>query len=196
MKPNEAIFAEVRQQIASEHILSREQRRALKKLEKHKPRIAHKDMAGGLGLLSDRYEKARPMDAERRVNSMSDYFSALDALMQGRADGGHADVLIYAVNIGYLLTELDAGLGKQHRNALIKPAMLALQRMVDRVVNGARYGLDAEGLQALRAFADLHESQLELATQAEIEAGIIEMRKRIAAKWTFSFDEDETSRRR
>jgi len=192
MNPTAEIFTKVSQKISSEHTLSREQRRALKKLEKHKPRIGRKDIAGGLGLLSDRYEKSQPIDEERRIASLADYFSALDALTHGRATSAHADVLIYAVNIGYLLTELDSGFGKQHRKELIQPAMLALHRMVDRVDKGARYGLDAEGLQALRAFADLHESQLEIVTQGEIEAAIAEMHKRVAAKWTFSFDEEET----
>lgn len=171
--------------------LSREQRRALKKIEKHQPRINRAKPTAGLSILAKRYVNGTPMEDEKRERLVFDYYSALTAMTSGYATAAHADILTYAVNIGYLLTMIDAGLGKQHRTSLIKPALLALHRMNDRNKRLGKYGLDAEGLQALRDFAPLHESQLELASVGEIEAAIKKMHEGVATKAMFSFEDAE-----
>lgn len=186
------VFAQCKKELADNGVtLSRAQRRAMAKLEKHKPRHRHVSKTGGLGILAKHYVNNTPIEDEKRTGAIADYYAALDALIGGRAEAVHADVLIYAVNIAYLLTELDPDLGKEHRTPLIKPALEALHRMNARNEKFGKYGLDAEGLQALRNFAELHELQLEWASQGEIDASIQEMHKRVESGWTFTFEEDE-----
>jgi len=187
------IYREFTQQMAQQGTpLNREQRRALKRAERVKlsPR---KNQANGLALLARRYSAEQPIDEKNRKEALADYFLAIDAFVHGRSTDDHADVLIYAVNIGYLLTEVSPDLGREHRSTLIKDAMMAMQRARDRREKYGKYGLDGEGLQALRLFSDLHEVQLEVATQAELQACIEEMHRRIdAGDFFFRFEvEDE-----
>jgi hypothetical protein len=52
-----------------------------------------------------------------------------------------------------------------------------------------KFGLDGEGLQALRAFAELHEAQVRTTTHGELEDAIKEMHRRIKAGNHFAIRE-------
>lgn len=191
MKTNvAAIHKEFRAELANEGIhLNRAHRRALKKAEKAKLNRPREHRPVGLGLLARRYCAGTAITEQDQKAAMGDFFAALATLSAGRCSDDNMDVLIYAVNIAYLLTEIDPGMGIEHRSTLIKPALDALHRVMARKKTHGKYGVDGEGLAALRAFSELHEVQLEMATHAELQACIAEMHRRIDAEnFKFVFD--------
>lgn len=145
-----------------------------RKAYRSKPRLKH----GGLDVIARRITQGSPLLEEECVNVLTDYYEAITAMMAGRADQGHFDTLVYAVNIGRVLS--DNGIGTEFEH-LIDPAMGAMKRCKERMLRTKRIGLDADGIAALRDFGPLHEAQMETATAGEISAAITEMHRRIAA---------------
>lgn len=131
---------------------------------------------GGMGLIIDRQWKSMAMPAERQANVVISYHTSIDALCGGYAGALHADTIIYALNIGRLLAM--RGIGRDYVDQ-INAAQSAMQRVKDRHAATGKYGLDGPGLSAIRAVAGLHEAQMALATQAELQAAVAEMHRRL-----------------
>ncbi len=140
----------------------------------HRPRPI--SATGGIGLIIKRQWHSRPLPAERQANVVISYHTSIDALCGGYADVVHADTIIYALNIGRLLAM--RGLGEEYIDR-ISEAQTAMIRVHERHKKTGKYALDGPGLVAIRAVADLHEAQMAIATQAELQAAIAEMHRRL-----------------
>jgi hypothetical protein len=137
---------------------------------------------GGLHIISERMVQANPLTEEEQIHVSADYYAALTAMIEGRGESGHFDSLVYAVNIARILA--NNGIGEEY-DELVYPALCAMKRCKERWARTGKFGLDGEGVQALRAMASLHEAQLEVTTAAELKAAIAEMHRRVAAGWEF-----------
>jgi len=131
---------------------------------------------GGMRLVIDRQWRNMPLPAERQANVVISCHTSIDALCGGYADVVHADTIIYALNIGRLLAM--RGMGGEFIEQ-ISEAQEAMIRCHERHKKTGKYALDGPGLVAIRAVADLHEAQIALATQAELQAAIEEMHRRL-----------------
>lgn len=145
-----------------------------KRTKRYTPRTA----SSGLHILAERVVAHSPLPVEHRQNIAIDYYTALDAMIGGYASGKHFDTLVYAVNVARILA--DNGIGGEYEG-LVEPALLAMQRCKQRFAHGGKYGLDGDGIQAMRAMAPLHEAQIEASTARELEAAVAEMHRRIDA---------------
>lgn len=145
-----------------------------KRTKKYQPK--GKSMIGGLHVIAGRLMALNPLPEERQANVAIAYHTSIDALTGGYAEKNHFDTIVYALNIGVILAE--SGIGAEYIE-LLRPASDAMQRCKERYLTSGKFGLDGEGLQAIRAVADLHEAQLAAATHAELQAAIDEMHRRL-----------------
>lgn len=146
-----------------------------KRSKKYTPR--GRSSIGGLHAIAGKLFKASPLSDERQANVVIAYHTSIDAITGGYAQKNHFDTIVYALNIGSILAQ--NGIGTEYMD-LIGPAKEAMLRCKERYLQNGRFGLDGEGLQAVRAVAGLHEAQIEIATQGELAAAIDEMHRRIA----------------
>lgn len=135
---------------------------------------------GGLHVIAGRLMASNPLPAERQANVAIAYHTSIDALTSGYAEKNHFDTIVYALNIGSILAQ--NGIGGDYID-LLPPASAAMVRCKERWQKTGKFGLDGEGLLAIRAVADLHEAQLAAATHAEPSAAIDEMHRRLGAKF-------------
>jgi hypothetical protein len=133
---------------------------------------------GGLHVIAGRIVKANPMSDVEQIEVLTDYYAAIDAMAQGRAEFKHFEKLVYAVNVTRVLA--DMGFGDEYEE-LIQQGMTAVQKIKDRHTATGKWGLDGDGRKALYTMEDLHRAQLEIATQGEITVAIQEMWRRINA---------------
>ncbi|MGI4936308.1 MAG: hypothetical protein ACRYF5_06120 [Janthinobacterium lividum] len=135
--------------------------------------------AGGLAAISanlhDRIMLSK-LPPERQTNLVVSYHTSIDAMLDGRAEDNHFDSIVYALNVGLILAE--RGLGDQFLH-LLEPALAAMHRVKRRHAERGKYLLDGDGLAAVKAVADLHRAQMEVATHQELCDAITEMHKRV-----------------
>lgn len=157
--------------------MSRAMRRAMPKAEKiAKQPVRRVDRNGALSLIAKRQADKMPLTEERQKNVVIAYHNAINAMTNGYADKVHFDTLAYALNIGGVLAA--NGIGEEYAE-LIPPAKAALNRCRDRWEKTGKFGLDGEGLQAIKDVADLHRAQMEVTTLAELEAAVDAMHKEL-----------------
>lgn len=123
-----------------------------------------------------------PLPSENQTNVVIAYHTAIDAMTGGYAEKSHFDTLVYAMDIGVILAE--RGIGEEYAESIM-PAMNGLIRAKGRYLKTGKFGLDGEAVTALKAVADLHEAQLQVATRGQLEAAINEMHARIAQGNTY-----------
>lgn len=140
---------------------------------------ATRSLTGSLSAIISNRRKANPLPAERQANVVIAYHTSIDALTGGYAEKNHFDTIVYALNIGSILAA--NGLGAEYTD-LLDPAKNAMQRCKDRYLQSGKFGLDGDGLQAIREVAGLHEAQVALATQGELEAAIGYMHQQLEGK--------------
>lgn len=135
---------------------------------------------GGLVAISAnvrRRELAEPLAAEQQLNVELAYHQSIDAMTGGHATQYHFDTIVYALNIGVILAE--RGLGSDYLD-LLRPALAAMSRAKDRYLKLGKFGLDGDGLIAVRDVAGLHAEQIRLATQQELVDAIDTMHRVVA----------------
>ncbi len=147
-----------------------------KRKKQYRPQL--RTQYGGLHVLASRIVNAEPLPNDQQVEVKADYYAAISAMIEGRGTGGHFDTLVYACNIARILA--NNGIGKEYRH-LIYPALCAMARCKVRWQRTGKFGLDGEGLQALRDMGPLHEAQIEVTTASELGAALKEMHRRLAA---------------
>lgn len=152
-----------------------------KRAKKYQPK--GKSMVGGLTAIAGKLVRQNPLPEERQKNVAIAYHTSIDALAGGYAEKNHFDTVVYALNIGVILAE--NGIGAEYLD-LLRPASAAMARCKERYLKTERFGLDGDGLQAIRAVADLHEAQLAAATHGELAAAIDEMHRRIGTAKQFN----------
>lgn len=154
-----------------------------------KPRKAYKPKGetkfGGLPVIAGRVVWQAPLSDEQKIDVLADYYAAIDAFTQGRAEYVHFEKLVYAANVTCVLA--DMGMGDEHQE-LIFAGMAAVQRIKERKEKTGVWGIDGEGRRALHEMEDLHRAQLEIATRAEIDLAIKEMWRRIHAGVKFDLE--------
>lgn len=144
--------------------------------KKYNPKKTSGNALAGVFLIGHKQAQDKPLDEERQQAVINDYYASLTAFANGVADGANYDTLAYGVNFGRLLGEM--GLGGEYGD-LIYDAMAAVHRIRVRFNETGKFGIDGEGLKALRDFAPLHEEQVRLATHAELDAAKDEMHRRV-----------------
>lgn len=149
----------------------------MKKHRNKKYRQRPVSLIGGIGAIIGNLRRTTALPPERQANVVIAYHTSIDAITGGRAQKNHFDTIVYALNIGTILAQ--NGIGTEYLD-LIGPAKEAMLRCKERYLKTGRFGLDGEGLQAVRAVAGLHEAQIEVATHGELAAAIDEMHIRIA----------------
>lgn len=142
--------------------------------QKKRCQLRNASSTGGLHLLARRQVSALPLTAERQANVLISYYTSIDALVGGYADASHVDTIVYALNISRLLAMRH--LGEEYIEQ-ISEAQLAIIRCQERYQTAGKYGLDGPGLVAIKAISVLHEAQIEMASQAELQAAIVEMHR-------------------
>ena len=151
-----------------------------KRNKTYRPRPA--SCYGGLHVIAGRMVKAAPLTDVEQIDVLTGYYTAIEAMTDGRGTEAHFDTLVYACNIARILA--GNGIGDEYQE-LVYPALCAMKRCKKRWQRTGKFGLDGEAVQALRDMAPLHEAQLEVTTAAELEAAIKEMHRRIADGWEF-----------
>lgn len=142
-----------------------------------KPRKSKgKRLYGGMSALAYRMICRKKMSDEKQLEVLTDYYAAIDAFLQGRAEFTHFEKLVYAANVTRVLA--DMGFGDDHTD-LIEQGMIAVQQIKERHDATGKWGIDGNGRRALFAMEDLHRAQLEIATEGEVAAAIQGMWRRI-----------------
>ena len=137
---------------------------------------------GGLTAISEnvrQQELTQPLAPDRQLNVELAYHQSIDAMTVGHATEYHFDTVVYALNIGVILAE--RGLGAEYLG-LLRPALAAMGRAKERHRKHGKFGLDGDGLIAIRDVADLHAEQMRLATQGELVDAVDEMHRRVAGE--------------
>jgi hypothetical protein len=142
---------------------------------------------GGLTALAVRQVKQTPLSPEEQAEALTDYYTAIDALLCGRAQFAHFEKLVYAANVTRVLA--DMGIGDEYEE-IIHNGMAAVQRIHDRQQATGHWEIDGDGCSALYAMEDLHRAQLEIATHGELEAALKEMWRRIKAGMKFQLKKE------
>lgn len=130
----------------------------------------------GMSALAYRMLHRDKMSEEKRLETLTDYFAAINALLEGRAGYAHWEKLVYAANVTRVLA--DMGIGDQYGD-MIEQGMIAVQKIKERFDTTGKWGIDGDGRRALSEMEDLHRAQLEAATEGEIAAAIQGMWRRI-----------------
>ena len=126
-----------------------------------------------------------PLQEWRQKSACTAYYLALNAMIGGYANSQHFNTVAEALNLGRVLAEQYKGLPSPE----IKQALLALARCKDRHTEHGKYGLDGEGITALRAMGALHEAQFKVATLVELDHAEAVMHQRITAGNVFNTKE-------
>lgn len=120
---------------------------------------------------------AQPLSDEEQSNVLISYWQAIEAMTGGYAVSSHFDALVYALNLGVLLSGDDVGMADIE---LLADAMEGIRRTKDRFMKTDKFGLDGESLKAVRAAYVFHEAQIRSVTRGAWAAAIDEMHRRIA----------------
>ena len=140
---------------------------------------------GGLALLVRRGQSdtfSPPVDDDTRTRGSAEYFLAIDALVAGKATPGHFRTLATMINMCNVLAI--RGYGKEHAD-LIWDAFDALHRIQQRRIKLNKFGLDGDGVNALRAIAPLIEAQAAVVNEADMIAAHDEMTNLLASGKTY-----------
>lgn len=124
----------------------------------------------------------RPMSNDKQLDLALSYRTAFEALRTGGACENDLHTLAAAVNIGLILCE--NGVGEDYID-VAKDAQQAMMRVLGRAQATGRFGLDGPAIGELALFCDLHDQQLQIATQGLVSAVVAEVRRRVVAGQTF-----------
>lgn len=119
-----------------------------------------------------------PMAIDKQQDVLLCANQSLIALRTGAGTERDAEQLAVAMNISMLLCE--AGVGVEYLSFAIA-GQDAVARCKARAGRIGKWGLDGAGLDALRYALELHEQQIELATQRQVSAVMAELHRRARA---------------
>lgn len=125
----------------------------------------------------DAFAARLPMATDKQQDVSLVAHQSLTALTQGKGSEFDAEALAVAMNLSMLLTELDVG--KEYMAVAIA-GQEAVVRCQARAANTGKWGLDGPAIAAIEQALELHDQQVEIATQAQMSAAIREMHRRAA----------------
>lgn len=140
-----------------------------------KPRRKYKPKPINPSALVDAVASRQPMERAKQQDVSIVAHQAMRALVSG--DGTEFDVehLAVATNLSMLLTEL--GVGREYLAVAIA-GQEAVVRCRARAERTGKWGLDGPAIAAIDLALELHDQQVEIATQAQMSAAIREMHRR------------------
>lgn len=132
------------------------------------------------GQLSQRrIELAQPLDDEQSKNIATICRIGLEHLLEGDACIDDYGNVVQALNMSIVLTE--RGIGEEHAESL-QLALDAIFVVYLRAQETGKWSLDIEqdreDVRAIELGLDIHEGQIEIATQAEIVWSVVEVERR------------------
>ncbi len=145
--------------------------------KKYRPKPAH--FGGGLTVIAQchaRGQDAVPMTDAQLTDLGVAYWLSLENLRTGAATEEAWFCVVCALNVGLALSE--AGIGDEYEPALV----LALDGAFRAKIRSAKSGtfrLDGEAMTDITAALQIHDSQMELATRAEVTEAMRTVYRRI-----------------
>lgn len=119
-------------------------------------------------------------DLPESVDLRIKYHDAMRNVVYGKANRDDVDVLVNAINMAQAFCKIRPGLGAEFK-ADIDAAHDALLVMAKRGLKFGRFAFTGQELQAMNYFMEIHDTQLQAATVAEVEQGCAIVRKVIAS---------------
>lgn len=102
---------------------------------------------------------------------------AFECTRRGQASEADRDTLACMVNVSLVLSERHCSPVEVEVTKLTQEALL---RADGRALEGLRWGLDGQGLQAITAILDMHEQQIALVGREAVAGAVLEVRARMA----------------
>lgn len=143
-----------------------------------KPRKAYRPKLVRSSAIADALAAHVPMATDKQQDILICANQALAALRTGAGTESDAEMLAVAMNLCMLLCE--AKIGDEYLAYAIA-GQEAVARCKARSKRLGKWGLDGEGLDALRTALELHEQQMELATQRQVSLAMAELHRRARA---------------
>lgn len=125
----------------------------------------------------DAFAARLPMATDKQQDVSLVAHQALTALTQGNGTEFDYEALAVAMNLSMLLTEI--GVGREYLAVAIA-GQEAIVRCKARAERTGKWGLDGPAIAALEHALELHDQQVEIATQAQMSAALREMHRRAA----------------
>jgi hypothetical protein len=140
-----------------------------------KPRKRYRPKPMNPSAIADALAAHVPMAQDKQMDVLLCAHQSLEALRTGK--GGEQDfgMLAVAMNMSLMLCEM--GIGSEYL-PLAVAGQEAAARCQARAKRLGKWGLDAEGLNALRDGLELHDQQVEMATQKQISRAVVRARQR------------------
>lgn len=127
--------------------------------------------------IADTFASRLPMAIDKQQDVSLVAHQSLTALTQGQGTEFDAEALAVAMNLSMLLAELDVG--KEYLPIAIA-GQEAVVRCQARAAKAGKWGLDGPAIAAIEQALELHDQQVEIATQAQMSAAVREMHRRAA----------------
>jgi hypothetical protein len=128
-----------------------------------------------------------PMGRARQSAIALHYRAAFDAMRSGRGDEDQWSMVVLGLNKALILSEMGYG---PEWEARINAALEGAFRAKLRGDKTGKWGFDGPALSAIAEALEVHEAQLEAATQAEILEARDKLKRRIEAGIVFTAEQD------
>ncbi|AZG14954.1 hypothetical protein [Cupriavidus pauculus] len=142
-----------------------------------RPRKQYRPKHINPGAIVDAFAARLPMAVDKQQDVSLVAHQSLTALTQGKGSDFDVGCLAVAMNLSMLLSEI--GVGREYLSIAIA-GQEAVMRCKARAERTGKWGLDGPGIAAIEQAIDLHDQQLEIATQAQMSAVLREMNRRKA----------------
>jgi hypothetical protein len=140
-----------------------------------RPRKAYRPKPINPSALVDALASRQPMERGKQQDVSIVAHQAMRALVSGEGTEFDVEHLAVATNLSMLLTEL--GVGREYLAVAIA-GQEAVVRCRARAERTGKWGLDGPAIAAIDLALELHDQQVEIATQAQMSAAIREMHRR------------------
>lgn len=142
-----------------------------------RPRKQYRPRPVNPSAIVDAFAAHLPMATDKQQDVSLVAHQSLTALTSGKGTEFDSDALAVAMNLSMLLTEI--GVGREYQAVAIA-GQEAVARCKARAERSGKWGLDGPGIAAIEHALELHDQQVEIATQAQMSAALREMRRRAA----------------
>ncbi|MEH6434314.1 hypothetical protein [Massilia sp. DD77] len=145
--------------------------------KKYRPRPVSN--GGGLTVIAKchaRGQDAAPLNDGQLQDLGLAYWLSLEQLRTGDASEEAWSCVVTALNIGLAMAESD--IGAEHEDAFAR-ALDGAFRAKTRSAKSGNFRLDGEALRDIEAALTVHDSQMEVATRAEVVAAMNLVRQRV-----------------
>jgi len=116
------------------------------------------------------------MHAEQTTTIQAKTASAVQAMVQGRGERVHFDLIVGAVNIANVMCEM--GIGPEYREEILA-AHNAMLEAGKRALKSGKFGFTGDELRRINEFTEIHDAQLRASRALDVNRAAMEVARRV-----------------